>query len=192
MQSIKKEDLKLLSIFDASLSVPPPEFDFDNPQYDPKELAETLAFGIKAFNGMGLSANQVGLPVKVFSWLDDQGSCHTVFNPVVTLSSKKQIAMKEGCLSLPNVWLTISRPESCVMDYQEVDGTKRSAEFKGMYARIVLHEYDHMIGRNFTMYASKLKIQRAVKAVEKKAKKSAEKAVIQGILRGKNGTTIAG
>lgn len=185
MQSIDKEKLALLSIFDPALRAVPNEFDFANPQYEPKELVEALGFCIEAFNGLGISANQVGLPVKVFAWKDTETKVHTFFNPSVIMSSKEMVPMKEGCLSLPNVWLTISRPKSCIIEFQTIEGDKKTAEVSGLYARIILHEYDHMIGRNFTMYASKLKLQRAAKAMDKRIQKAADKAVMKHIMEGK-------
>jgi peptide deformylase len=78
--------------------------------------------------------------------------------------------MKEGCLSYPGLWLMIRRPVTCALKYYNEENEEVVEEFSGIPARVVLHEYDHMVGQNFTMRASKLKIQRALKSMDKKVK----------------------
>jgi peptide deformylase len=58
----------------------------------------------------------------------------------------------------------------CILKYQNEKGEEIIEEFKGVSARVILHEYDHMLGQNFTMRASSLKIQRALKSLDKKVK----------------------
>ena len=75
--------------------------------------------------------------------------------------------MKEGCLSYPFMFLDIERPRKCVMKYEDAEGKLQEAQLDGMMSRICQHEYDHIIGRNFTEGVSKIKLDRA----RKKAKK---------------------
>jgi peptide deformylase len=82
--------------------------------------------------------------------------------------SKTGNTMREGCLSYPGLWLNLTRPSVCTLKYQDENGEEVIEEFGGVYARVVLHEYDHMVGQNFAMRASSLKIQRALKALDKK------------------------
>lgn len=62
----------------------------------------------------------------------------------------------------------IRRPTKVTLKYQDVEGADVVEEFTGMAARVVLHEYDHMVGQNFTQRVSKLKLDRAIKAMKKK------------------------
>ena len=79
--------------------------------------------------------------------------------------------MREGCLSFPGLWLMVKRPKQVVIKYYDEDNEEKIETYEGVAARVILHEYDHMLGANFTMRVSKLKLERAFKALEKKIKK---------------------
>jgi peptide deformylase len=160
------EKEKLISFTDPLLKKEPERFDFE--KEDAKAISERLLAGMKQFGGVGLSANQIGLDMKVFviggSGLQEKA----FFNPELLTVSQTGVTMREGCLSYPGLWLNLTRPDSCTLRYQDENGEVIIEEFGGVYARVVLHEYDHMVGQNFTMRASSLKIQRALKALDKK------------------------
>ena len=160
------EKLKLISFNDPLLKREPEIFDFEKD--NAKELSEHLFNGMKQFGGIGLSANQVGFDKKVFvvggAGLEDKA----IFNPELLSVGKTGVTMREGCLSYPGLWLNLTRPDTCVLKYQDINGEVVIEDYGGIYARIILHEYDHMVGQNFTMRASSLKIQRALKALDKK------------------------
>jgi len=61
------------------------------------------------------------------------------------------------------MFLDIERPRKCVMKYEDAEGKLQEAHLDGMMSRICQHEYDHIIGRNFTENVSKLKLDRAKK-----------------------------
>lgn len=171
MNKINFESLVLLPFTAEALTTPPPFFDFENPDTDPLELAEGLKLCMFRMQGVGLSANQVGLPYRVFV-MGMGNSVHYVFNPEIVGRSPETEPMKEGCLSLPGIFLTISRPKAVVAKYFNEKGEPLMATFDGMVGRIFQHEYDHMEGKNFTSYASPLKMQRALKAAQKQLKKA--------------------
>lgn len=160
------EELKLVPFVDPLLKRAPAHFDFEKDNAE--EISEQLFIGMRKFGGVGLSANQVGFDMRVFvvggSGLDNRA----IFNPELLSVGKEVSTMREGCLSYPGLWLNLTRPNSCVIKYQDVNGEEVIEEFGGVYARVMLHEYDHMVGQNFTMRASSLKIQRALKALDKK------------------------
>jgi len=160
------EKEKLISFTDPLLKKEPERFDFEKD--DAKEISKRLILGMKQFGGVGLSANQIGLDMRVFviggSGLQEKA----FFNPELLTVSKTGVTMREGCLSYPGLWLNLTRPDACSLKYQDENGEVVIEEFGGVYARVVLHEYDHMVGQNFTMRASSLKIQRALKALDKK------------------------
>lgn len=150
--------------------IQPAEFDFENPFMDPKELADQLWENMLHYKGVGLSANQVGIDAKVFVMGQDDFRLN-VFNPQVLTLSPNLVAMKEGCLTWPGLFLSIRRPEFCVVSYYDETGENKKMKFEGLTARIFLHEMDHMVGIDFTQRASKLVLDRGVKARDKKIKK---------------------
>jgi peptide deformylase len=101
----------------------------------------------------------------------EQGKKLICFNPKITQTSKETILMKEGCLTFPFIFLSIQRPRDCVVEYEDEKGDKKEAHLKGMFSRIFQHEYDHMLGRNFTERVSKFKLKRAMDKREKMIKK---------------------
>jgi peptide deformylase len=164
-------DIELISYEDPRIHQPPPEFDFEKDQHLAEPLVKALFKKMFEWKGMGLSANQCGLPYKVFV-MGDVETQLAIFNPVVTATSKKQVPFREGCLTYPGLYLTLQRPESCVLTYQTVTGETTVQEFPGLAARIALHEYDHMLGIDFTFHASKFKIDWELKKMQKTAIKT--------------------
>jgi len=172
-------ELTLLPFGDPKLKIAPKEFDFDGEE-DPVELKKDLLAAMYKSGGVGLSANQVGLDYKVFVIGGKELETKAVFNPELLNVSDEVISMKEGCLSYPGLWLHIKRPVGAIFKYYDENGNETIEEFKGIPARVMLHEYDHMLGQNFTMRASKFKIERALKGLDKKVKRFKQN---NGVLR---------
>ena len=150
---------------DPVLHEPCQQFDFNNPPMDPVELAKNLKETMVASKGVGLSANQVGLPYKVFVVGDPKDPDNVVpfFNPRIVHESPETILVEEGCLSYPGLFIKIKRPASIRVRYYGADGKVYAHMFDGIPARIILHEYDHMEGTVFTSRASRLQLQKAKK-----------------------------
>ena len=138
---------------------------------DRKELSDKMFDAMKKYGGIGLSANQVGLPFNMFVLGDhpqlENGLKMTCFNPMIVSSSEETTVMKEGCLTFPFVFLSITRPRKVTVKYEDENGDLKEGHLDGMISRIVQHEYDHILGKNFTDYASKMKLDRAFKKAEK-------------------------
>mgnify|MGYP003121256786 FL=1 len=114
--------------------------------------------------GLGLSANQIGMPVKVFAMRTDESDNAIVcFNPEIVEESKEMVTMEEGCLSYPLLFLKKRRPENLIVKYQNVDGEFIDSKFEGLAARIFHHEMDHMKGNTFLDGVSKILLQSARK-----------------------------
>ena len=132
-----------------------------------KELCEAMFLVMKKFGGIGLTCNQVGLPFNMFVAGGhegiEKGMSLAMFNPMIISTSEEKLRMKEGCLTYPFMFLDIERPRKCVMKYEDSEGNTQEAHLDGMMSRICQHEYDHIIGRNFTENVSKLKLDRAKK-----------------------------
>ena len=156
------------------LRTPPPEFDFENPKEDPKEIEKNMAEAMDRFGGIGLSANQVGLPYKMFVMKTADKGTVGFFNPKITRVSQDTDLLKEGCLSFPDMYLMIKRSKMIELEYQDSDGEKHTLVLEGMAARCVQHECDHLNGILFLQRASRLKLERALKARPKERKKRLE------------------
>tara|TARA_B100000963_G_scaffold42392_1_gene31529 strand:- start:285 stop:914 length:630 start_codon:yes stop_codon:yes gene_type:complete len=155
---------------------PPPIFDFDNPPEDPKEIASKMAETMDKFGGLGLSANQCGLPYRMFVMRtmregDEEATVESYFNPELVRVSQETDMMKEGCLSFPDIYLMIRRSKTIELKYQDADGETHQIMLEGLGARCVQHEMDHLNGIIFLQRASRLKIERALKARKKERKK---------------------
>ena len=142
---------------------------------DRKELSESMFDTMKKYGGIGLSANQVGLPFNMFVLGDhpdlEKGLKMTCFNPMIINSSEEVVAMKEGCLTFPFVFLTISRPRKVTVKYEDENGDLKEGHLDGMISRVFQHEYDHMLGKTFVDGVSKMKLDMAYKKAEKQMKK---------------------
>ncbi len=103
--------------------------------------------------GVGLAANQVGLPYRLFivnlEANPESGEELVFINP--TLSRPRGTAVQEeGCLSLPGLRMDVRRPEKVVLDAWTLDGEQVRLDLDGFLARVVQHEFDHLEGRLFT------------------------------------------
>ena len=138
---------------------------------DRKELSETMFETMKKYGGIGLSANQVGLPFNMFVLGDhpevEKNLKMTCFNPIIISSSVEEEVMKEGCLTFPFVFLSITRPRKVVVKYEDENGDLKEGSLDGMISRVFQHEYDHMLGKTFVDGVSKMKLDMAYKKAEK-------------------------
>ena len=146
---------------------------------DRKELSEAMFDTMKKYGGIGLSANQVGLPFNMFVLGDhpdvEKNLKMTCFNPMIISSSVEEETMKEGCLTFPFVFLSITRPRKVVVKYEDENGDLKEGSLDGMISRIFQHEYDHMLGKTFVDGVSKLKLDIAYKKAEKMMSKYKKK-----------------
>ncbi len=100
--------------------------------------------------GIGLAANQVELPYRLFVMNvkgdpSEEGEARTFINPVIARKSGSAEA-QEGCLSFPEIWAPVRRPEKIIVTAYGLDGQEFSYEMDGLYARAVQHEFDHLDG----------------------------------------------
>lgn len=152
------DDLQLIHFTDVRMTTRPPAFDFEKDGDKAEELGEVLYKKMVEWDGAGLSANQVGLPYRVFVMGNKEDKI-VFFNPTVIGVSKEEVAIQEGCLSFPGFYLTLRRPKEVAIEWQNAQGETQSGKFQGIGARVVLHEYDHMEGINFTFHASSFKLK---------------------------------
>ena len=124
---------------------------------DRSKLSYTLTENMFHHNGVGLSANQIGICERVFVMMSDIETEETItcFNPKIIKESKEMVFYEEGCLSYPGLQLNISRPSTIVVKYEDEGKELHKIKLEGFIARIFQHEYDHMEGIDFTQRSSK-------------------------------------
>ena len=135
------------------------DFKFDEfEKRDLRELVQKMKRVMKEANGIGLSANQVGIGKKFFvaqiTLYDENGivvreKFYAVFNPKITKESDKTVAMEEGCLSVPGTYGQVLRPEKIVLEGFNQNGGKIKIRASGLLARVLQHEMDHLQGKLF-------------------------------------------
>lgn len=172
---IKKSELKLVKTDSTILLKPPEPFDFSG-DIDSAMLSNIMLDRMEELGGVGLSANQVGLNLRMFV-MGKNDVRMSIFNPEIVSVSSEEVSMDEGCLSYPGVYLKVSRPSSVKAKYQNENGEVVERTFEGLTARIFLHEYDHMEGKTFKDRVSKMKWDLAYNRMIKRTKKIVRRGV---------------
>ena len=114
-----------------------------------QDMFETMRYA----NGIGLAANQVGLNKKLFIIDLKEVEEYSDFKPLVMINpeivaySDEIVSIEEGCLSLPNLRADIERSEIIKVKYWNTDEEEQELEADALLARVILHEYDHLIGK---------------------------------------------
>jgi len=100
-------------------------------------------------NGVGLAANQVDLPLRLFVMNlkadPEEGEPHVFINPVIS-RPKGMEEKEEGCLSFPELYAKVKRPAEVTITAYNLEGQQLEAEVEGLFARVVQHETDHLDG----------------------------------------------
>lgn len=161
--------MKLVKSPDPWLDKVVEPFDFD--KLDAHSISQEMISIMLKEGGIGLSANQVGLDAQIFVMkpllLEDK-SPFAIINPIIEQVTAETEAMPEGCLSHPDLFLSVKRPKGLVAKYIDIDGKECIIELYDIDARCFLHEYDHLHGIEFTDRVSKLKLDRAKKKQQKR------------------------
>ena len=105
------------------------------------DLAETMRF----CKGIGLAANQVGVARRVAVVQPENAPLHVLINPVV-VERRGFDKAEEGCLSIPDIYGDVERPERVVVEAADETGVRRRIEANGMLGRAMQHEIDHLDG----------------------------------------------
>ena len=129
--------------------------------------------------GIGLAAVQIGIPLRVVVVdisKEDEKKPHFFINPNIVWRSDKTSTYEEGCLSIPNQFAEIERPESCKVEYLDLNNKKKEIVASGLLSTCIQHEIDHLNGVLFIDYLSKLKKNMIIKKVTKNNK--SEKIVV--------------
>jgi peptide deformylase len=109
----------------------------------------------KNADGLGLAAPQVGQSVRL-CLARMNGRLTPLINPDIFWKSPEIEVAEEGCLSLPNLWMNVPRSVSIAVRYLNAKGQEQERKLKGLEARIVQHEVDHLEGILITDYKDTL------------------------------------
>ena len=131
--------------------------------------------------GIGLAAIQIGIPkrIVVMDLSKDPEKKNPMYfvNPEITWKSDLKSTYEEGCLSIPNQFAKIDRPEKCHVKFLDYDGNPKEIKAEGLLSTCIQHEIDHLNGVLFIDYLSKLKKDIIIKKVSKD-KKATERVVV--------------
>lgn len=123
-----------------------------------RALAEDLIDTMRASNGVGLAAPQVGVIKQIFVACPDAPNMEDVIvmiNPEITYREGEQICT-EGCLSVPGYIGLVKRPLKIKIKYQDLEGSWNEEEYEDFGANVICHEYDHLSGVLYTEKTERL------------------------------------
>jgi peptide deformylase len=162
---------------------------------DLKALSRTMFEAMYAARGIGLAAIQIGVPKRVVvidlgrevegeTVLDEYGEeepktepdPQVLVNPEILWRSDETSVYEEGCLSIPDYTEDVERPARVRVRWTNLDGELVEREADGLLATCIQHEIDHLDGRLFIDYLSRLKRERVVRRFAKAAKRESETA----------------
>ena len=127
--------------------VKPCSKDLDRP-----EMSRILKENMIHYEGVGLSANQIGIGERVFIMVLNMETEETItcFNPRIIKRYDDNVWCEEGCLSFPDEIINVERPDRIIIKYEDEDKKDHKIKLSGMAARVFLHEFDHLEGIVFT------------------------------------------
>ena len=109
-----------------------------------RQLVADLFETMDAARGVGLAANQVGVARRV-AVVDADGDRFVMIDPAIVETEGRSTA-EEGCLSIPEIYGDVTRPERVVLEALDLDGNRYRKEATGLKARAIQHEIDHLDG----------------------------------------------
>ncbi|MEO0981617.1 MAG: peptide deformylase [Pseudomonadota bacterium] len=143
-----------------------------------RALMDDMLETMYAAPGIGLAAIQVGVPLRIIVMdlaREDEAPHPRYFvNPEILETVDETKPYEEGCLSVPDVFDEVDRPERCRLRYLDYDGNAVEEWAEDLYAVCIQHEMDHLEGTLFIDHLSRLKRQRAIDKV-KKARRQKER-----------------
>lgn len=134
-----------------------------------RDLADTMY----AYDGVGIAAVQIGVPVKMFL-VDpvvagrEKGDPIAFINPEIVAVSEDKDRSEEGCLSFPGIYVPIERPRQARLRAMGIDGQMFEAEGDGLFARCMQHELDHLTGKLLIDFVGPLKKRQIKKKLERR------------------------
>jgi len=136
-----------------------------------RALMDDMLETMYAALGIGLAAIQIGVPKRiiVMDISRDESKKEPMYfvNPIIKNKNKEKARYEEGCLSVPNQFAEIERPNTCEVEFLDYEGKKQLLKADGLLATCIQHEMDHLEGILFIDYLSKLKKSMIIKKLSK-------------------------
>jgi peptide deformylase len=149
-----------------------------------RRLVEDMFETMHAAKGIGLAAPQVGR-LERLTVIDVDGGRLVLFNPEIIEADSKKIKGEEGCLSIPEIYGDVERSARVLVRAMDIDGKEFEIEGRELLSRCLQHEIDHLHGRLFIDYLSRLKRSAAT------SKWAKEKEKYPGNIRRLTATEVA-
>jgi len=111
-----------------------------------RQIGASMLEILKKRGGIGLSANQVGLPFKICVTELIPSDPRIMLNPRVVKMSDKMIKSNEGCLSLPGATVVVNRHKNVTVEYEDVKGETKNIVAYDLFSCCLQHEIDHLNG----------------------------------------------
>lgn len=144
-----------------------------------RQLADDMLDTMYAAPGIGLAAIQIGVPSRMLvvdvAREGEEPAPLVVINPEIVWASDEHSVYQEGCLSIPEYYEDVERPEKIGLRFLDRDGAEREIEADGLLSTCLQHEIDHLNGVLFIDHISRLKRGRVLRKFQKQARLS-EKA----------------
>ena len=139
-----------------------------------RQLVDDMLETMYAAPGIGLAAIQVNVPkrIVVMDVSDDKRSPLILINPEILALEGDIVESEEGCLSVPGVYENLKRPERVRVRALDKQGETLELEAEGLLGMVIQHEVDHLDGKLFVDYLSRLKRHRIRKKAEKQSRAS--------------------
>ena len=152
---LKKKSLEVENITDAFI-----------------KLAEDMMETMYDAPGIGLAAPQIGVLERLIVMdcakkEDEEPDPIIMVNPTIIASSEENSVYEEGCLSIPEHFAEITRPEFVQVEWIDLGGKQHSEEFNGLKSTCVQHEIDHLNGKLFIDYLGPMKRQLITRKMQK-------------------------
>ena len=142
---------------------------------DLRKLVDDMFETMYAAPGIGLAAIQIGVPQRVvimdLAKKEDPKDPKVYINPEVTWVTDEKATYEEGCLSIPEYYEEVERPNAIKVSFLDLDGNEQVIEADGLLATCLQHEIDHVNGVLFIDHISKLKRDMVMKRFKKAAKR---------------------
>jgi peptide deformylase len=136
-----------------------------------RTLMDDMLDTMYAAPGIGLAAIQIGVPKRIIvmdiSKDENKKEPRYFVNPIIKNKNEEKAKYEEGCLSVPDQFAEIERPNSCEVEYLDYEGKKQLLKADGLLATCIQHEMDHLEGILFIDYLSKLKKSMIIKKLYK-------------------------
>lgn len=132
------------------------------------DLANAMIDAMHEGKGIGLAAPQVGVLKRLFVAHVEGDEPRVFINPQILQTSIEEVVYEEGCLSIPGIYADVSRPAEIIVQAWNRHGRPFTIEAKGLLARVVLHENDHLNGVLFLDHIDEKKRNRLVNQYNRK------------------------